>query len=259
MGGGGAVEVGNSDWCRRIGVSPATRRRPSPDAACPEGSARGSRRAHGAHDLSPGRLVHPRSRCAGPCGGGSARLGAVRTHGTASPRTDVEISPATAVRADRPEFSDGFYFLYPPFVAWITVPLASLSGLAAYLACVIAVLVITLLALALILGALRAARLGWLFAVLGTVASAPWNAAVCLGHFDAGLLISPALALSSLVAATLGIGRSGPRPADGKAELGRSPPGTAHRRATLENGRWLRAHDRGPGLGFAPSGTRALA
>lgn len=106
-----------------------------------------------------------------------------------------EIYPVTFQDDGRPEFSDGFFFLYPPFAAWLTLPLAVLSPLGAYLACALAVAGITLLAVMGLFSGLRAdppAR-GW--AILGTAASAPWNAAVILGHLSATLLVAPALSL----------------------------------------------------------------
>jgi len=95
----------------------------------------------------------------------------------------------------RPELSDGFYFLYPPFVAWITIPLAFLSRLSAYLVCACAVAVGTALGMVTLLKVMGTRGVARVTGVLGGVASAPWNAAVILGHLSALLLLSPSLAL----------------------------------------------------------------
>jgi hypothetical protein len=107
----------------------------------------------------------------------------------------ADIYPVDFAGDGRPEFTDGFYFLYPPFAAWVTLPLAVLSRWAAYLACVLAVAAGTVLAAAGILRALRVVPLKRFFAVLGTVGSAPWNTAVLLGHLSGWLVLSPSLAL----------------------------------------------------------------
>ena len=94
-----------------------------------------------------------------------------------------------------PEFEDRFFFLYPPFMAWLTVPLGYLGPLGAYAACITTVLTTTLLATSGLLAALRTSALQRLMSFLALVGSAPWNAAVFLGHFSSILLVSPALAL----------------------------------------------------------------
>jgi hypothetical protein len=116
-----------------------------------------------------------------------------------------DIYPVDFTGDGRPEFTDGFYFMYPPFAAWVTLPLAPLSRWGAYMACVLAVAVGTLLGTLGILQALRATALQRFFAVLGTVASAPWNAAVLLGHLSAWLLLSPSLALLAWARARPGL------------------------------------------------------
>lgn len=105
-----------------------------------------------------------------------------------------EIYPVDFAGNGRPEFTDGFYFMYPPFAVWVTVPLAVLSRWGAYLACVLGVALGTLLATWGILRALRTAPLQGFFATLATMASAPWNTAVLLGHLSGWLLLSPSLA-----------------------------------------------------------------
>lgn len=95
----------------------------------------------------------------------------------------------------RPEFSDGLPFLYPPFVAWVTIPLGVLSPLAAFLACASAA-ALAGIASAFFLGlGFRADRETRLFNILGTVGSAPWNAAVILGHLGATLVLAPVVAI----------------------------------------------------------------
>ncbi len=106
-----------------------------------------------------------------------------------------DIYPVELRGREGPEVSDGFHFLYPPFVAWITLPLALLSRLVAYLACAAGVAGGTILATLAVLAATRAARSLAPLAVLGVMASAPWNVAVMLGHLSALLVLSPALAL----------------------------------------------------------------
>jgi len=107
----------------------------------------------------------------------------------------VGIYPVDFSRTDAPEFFDGFYFLYPPFFAWLTLPLALFSPIGAYLACVAAVVVGTLLAAAGQLTLLGATAHQKARGILGFMASAPWNGAVILGHLSALLIVSPALAL----------------------------------------------------------------
>ena len=95
----------------------------------------------------------------------------------------------------RPEFDDGFFFLYPPSAALFTVPLAFLPPLGAYLACVLVVVLVTLVSARLLTGATRNGPAANWTGVLGTMASAPWGAAVILGHLSATLVIGPALAV----------------------------------------------------------------
>jgi len=105
-----------------------------------------------------------------------------------------QLYPGDFVDDGRPEFDDGLYFLYPPFVAWVTVPLGLLPPLGAYAACVLIVIGVTLGATLAYLRAFRVEGEGRLFAVLGTIASAPWNAAVILGHLSATLVAPGVLA-----------------------------------------------------------------
>jgi hypothetical protein len=107
----------------------------------------------------------------------------------------ADIYPAQLAGGSSPESRDGFFFLYPPFVAWITLPLAPLSRLGAYVACAGAVVVGTLLGIVAILRSLGTGATQRITAALGTVASAPWNVAVILGHLSALLLLSPAMSL----------------------------------------------------------------
>ncbi|MCG6955101.1 MAG: DUF2029 domain-containing protein [Gemmatimonadetes bacterium] len=107
----------------------------------------------------------------------------------------TEIYPAQLVGGDSPESRDGFFFLYPPFVAWITLPLAPLSRLGAYVACAGAVAVGTLLGILVILRSLGTSTARRITTALGSVASAPWSGAVMLGHLSALLLLAPAAAL----------------------------------------------------------------
>ncbi|HSG46950.1 MAG TPA: glycosyltransferase family 87 protein, partial [Longimicrobiales bacterium] len=106
-----------------------------------------------------------------------------------------EIYPVTFEDDGRPEFSDGFFFLYPPFAAWATLPLAGLSPLGAYVACALFVAAVTLVAVLMMLGGLRTGPPARVFALLGTAASAPWNTGVILGHLSATLLAAPSLSL----------------------------------------------------------------
>ena len=57
-----------------------------------------------------------------------------------------EIYPGSFVDDGRPDFDDGFYFLYPPPVAWLTVPFGLVTPWRAYVALVLVVATITLLA-----------------------------------------------------------------------------------------------------------------
>lgn len=107
----------------------------------------------------------------------------------------AEIYPVDFAGDGRPEFSDGFHFLYPPFAIWVTVPLAALSRWAAYLACVSTVAVGILLATNFLLGALRVTPVQRLFGTLGMMASAPFNAAALMGHLGTLLVIPPSAAL----------------------------------------------------------------
>jgi hypothetical protein len=105
----------------------------------------------------------------------------------------------------RPEFVDGLYFMYPPFVIWVTLPLAPMPRLVSYLACVAAVAGATFLATLGILRTLGAVPLQRFFGTLGTMASVPWNSAVFLGHLSAGLLLAPFLALLAWARGKVGI------------------------------------------------------
>jgi len=106
-----------------------------------------------------------------------------------------EIYPVTFVPDGRPEFSDGFFFLYSPPFIWITLPLAAMTRMTAYLSCAVAVAGGTVLATWGILWGLGAGRVRRLLAVVGTMASAPFNGAVILGHLGGLLLIGPSLAI----------------------------------------------------------------
>ncbi|HSM03642.1 MAG TPA: glycosyltransferase family 87 protein [Longimicrobiales bacterium] len=112
-----------------------------------------------------------------------------------------QIYPGDFVDDGRPEFDDGLYFMYPPFVAWVTVPLGFLPPLGAYAACVLLVVAATVAATLACLRIFRVDGERRMFAVLGTVASAPWNAAVILGHLSATLVVPPVLALMAWRAA----------------------------------------------------------
>ncbi len=105
-----------------------------------------------------------------------------------------QLYPGDFLDDGRPELDDGLYFLYPPFVAWVTVPLGLLPPLGAYAACVLLVIGVTVGATLAYLRAFRVEGERGLFAVLGTVASAPWNAAVILGHLSATLVAPGVLA-----------------------------------------------------------------
>jgi len=98
--------------------------------------------------------------------------------------------------AELPGGYDGLLFLYPPFVAWITLPLAFLTPVTAYLACALAVALLASLA------AWGLSRAGpgpdqRRLVLLASIASAPLNAAVILGHLGAGLLLSAAGAMTA--------------------------------------------------------------
>jgi hypothetical protein len=106
-----------------------------------------------------------------------------------------EIYPVAFLDDGRPEFSDGFFFLYPPWVIWVTLPLSLLSRMAAYLACAgVAGLGVLLASWGMLRGLGVRGGQCRLF-LLGTMASAPWNGAVILGHLSALLILSPALAV----------------------------------------------------------------
>ena len=105
-----------------------------------------------------------------------------------------QLYPGDFVDDGRPEFDDGLYFLYPPFVAWATVPLGLLPPLGAYAGCVLLVIGVTVGATLAYLRSFRVVGERRLFSVLGTVASAPWNAAVILGHLSATLVAPGVLA-----------------------------------------------------------------
>jgi hypothetical protein len=106
-----------------------------------------------------------------------------------------DVYPAELLGREGSEGSDGFFFLYAPFTALITLPLAFLSRIGAYLACVGAVAVGTVLSTLAFLRVLKVTSAAGLLAVLGVLASAPWNGAVLLGHLSALLVLAPALAL----------------------------------------------------------------
>jgi hypothetical protein len=105
------------------------------------------------------------------------------------------IYPVDFSRVDAPEFLDRLYFLYPPFFAWITLPLALFSPIGAYWACVAAVAsgsILAAIGYLTLLGVKAGARIRGL---LGVMASAPWNGAMILGHLGVLLVVPPALAL----------------------------------------------------------------
>jgi len=95
---------------------------------------------------------------------------------------------------ERPEFADGYFFLYPPFFALPILPLAALDPWQGYLACYLGVAVITVLAILGMLRALAVPRATRPVFLLGAMASAPWTLAVFLGQLSAVLLVAPALA-----------------------------------------------------------------
>lgn len=106
-----------------------------------------------------------------------------------------DVYPAELLGREGSEGSDGFFFLYAPFAALLTLPLAFLSRIGAYLACVGAVAVGTVLSALALLRLSKVTPAAGLLTVLGVLASAPWNGAVLLGHLSALLVLAPALAL----------------------------------------------------------------
>jgi hypothetical protein len=81
-----------------------------------------------------------------------------------------------------------------PFAAYATLPLALLTPLQAYVACALAVVGVTAVALSLMTGSLGYGPRERVMAMVVLVASAPWNAAVIVGHLSPGLLLAPAVA-----------------------------------------------------------------
>jgi len=94
-----------------------------------------------------------------------------------------------------PDLESGFFFLYPPFFAWITVPLGYLGTVAGYAACVAAVFLGTSGAFAGLLVLFRTTAAQRLLSALALAGSAPWNTAVFLGHLGTLLFVPPVLAL----------------------------------------------------------------
>ncbi len=90
---------------------------------------------------------------------------------------------------------DWFFFFYPPFATYGTLPLALLSPLQAYMACAVAVALVTVGATLAFTHALGFTPMARFLAVAVLVASAPWSAAVVVGHLSPALLVPPALAL----------------------------------------------------------------
>jgi hypothetical protein len=88
-----------------------------------------------------------------------------------------------------------FFFLYPPFVAYGTLPLALLSPIQAYLASAVGGGVLTAGATVALAYALGLTPLSRFLAMAALVASAPWSAAVVVGHLGPALLVPPALAI----------------------------------------------------------------
>lgn len=97
-----------------------------------------------------------------------------------------------------PGTEDGFYFLYPPFFLWVVLPLGFLGAVAAYAACAAAVLLGTSAAFASLLAVARTTSSQRLLAAVSLVGSAPWNAAVYLGHLGVLLFVPLVMALRSL-------------------------------------------------------------
>lgn len=98
---------------------------------------------------------------------------------------------------DRPEFETRLYFLYPPFVVWLTRPLAGLRPSTAYALCVGAVVLATLGAFIGLLTLVPLTGIQRLIGFMALLASFPWNAAVMLGHLGALLILPPVLALAA--------------------------------------------------------------
>lgn len=94
-----------------------------------------------------------------------------------------------------PDLETGFFFLYPPFVAWVTFPLGFLGIVAGYAACVGAVVTMASSAFAGLLVLLRTTAVQRLLSALVLVGSMPWWGATYLGHLGGGLLLVPALSL----------------------------------------------------------------
>jgi hypothetical protein len=105
-----------------------------------------------------------------------------------------ELYPGELVVGGPDGAPDWFFFFYPPFAAYGTLPLALLTPLQAYVACVLAVVVLTTVAVSIMTLSLGYGPRQRLIAMVAMVASAPWNAAVIVGHLSPGLLLPPALA-----------------------------------------------------------------
>ncbi len=94
-----------------------------------------------------------------------------------------------------PDFPDGLYFLYPPFALVFTAPLAALSPIGAYLACVALVLAGVVGALLLLRSALDATADDLVLVGLGVAASAFFLGGLALGHLSMLLVTAAAGAL----------------------------------------------------------------
>lgn len=94
-----------------------------------------------------------------------------------------------------PDLDSGLFFLYPPFLAWLTIPLGYLGTVAGYLACVAAVFVGISTSFAGLLVLFRITAAQRLLSALALLGSVPWNAAVFLGHLGTLLFLPPVLAL----------------------------------------------------------------
>lgn len=105
-----------------------------------------------------------------------------------------ELYPGTLVVGGPDGAPDWFFFFYPPFAAYGTLPLALLSPLQAYLACAVTVGLVTIGATLAFSDVLRFTPRSRLLSVAALVASAPWSAAIVTGHLSPCLLLSPALA-----------------------------------------------------------------
>ncbi len=93
------------------------------------------------------------------------------------------------------DLESGFFFLYPPFVAWVTFPLGFLGIVAGYTACVASVLLLVSSGFAGLLVLLRTTAVQRLLATLALVGSMPWWGVTYLGHLGGGLLLAPVSSL----------------------------------------------------------------